>query len=141
MNPYKKVLQISKENYGIYEDGKGNYFVDWHIRVTVPKGSYFDHIILNDEVQGVRLYYKGNSPNKVADEEFEGYYSDWFPDAPFISYAEINNPEQSVEKTAQYEWDLSDKLFTITSPQAGDADIDVVVDNLKGVFGTGSERI
>ena len=137
MNPYKKVLQISKENYGIYEDGKGNYFVDWHIRVTVPKGSYFDHIILNDEVQGVRLYYKGNSPNKVADEEFEGYYSDWFPDAPFISYAEINNPEQSVEKTAQYEWDLSDKLFTITSPQAGDADIDVVVDNLKGVFGTG----
>ena len=134
MNPYKKVLEISKENYGIYEDGNGNYYVDWHVAVTVPKGSHFDHIMLSDDLQNIWLTDSAGLKNRVSDSQYNGYYADWFPAAPDISYARINNAEQDYVATAQYEWELSDQIFTISSPQAGDADIDNVVDNLKGVF-------
>lgn len=129
MNPYKKVLEVDKENYGIYEDGEGNYYVDWHISVTVPKNSHFDHIILSDD-----LPEKWVSDSEVSDVKNTGYYADWFPDAPFVSYDRIQNSNQSVEETAEYEWEISDQLFTISSESA-DEDVQKVVENLKGVFG------
>ena len=135
MNPYKKVLEISKENYGIYEDGNGNYYVDWHIAVTVPKNSHFDHIMLSDDLQRMDL---NDNPNihrdYVSDSQFAGYYVDWFPAAPDISYAVINNESRSVEQTAQYEWAISDQIFSVSSADYSDPDIANVVDNLKGVF-------
>lgn len=136
MNPYKKVLEISKENYGVYEDGNGNYFVDWHIAVTVPKNSHFDHIMLSDDLQNIDLTANASlRTNLVSDSRYAGDYVDWFPAAPDISYNKIYNENKSVEETAEYEWEISDQIFDISSPDYSDPDIKNVVDNLKGVFG------
>ena len=138
-NPYKKVMEVDKENYGVYEDGDGNFFVDWQISVTVPKGSHFDHIMLSDDLQYKSLNAASTSlKDRVSNSNYTGYYADWFPAAQDISFKTIKE-SGSVKDTAEYEWAISDQIFdiSITSPDAtvqNDAELQTVRDNLKGVF-------
>ena len=125
-NPYAKVMEIDKSNDGVYEDGKGNYFVDWHISITVPAGSSFDHIMLCDDlpeyyVSSLRL----NNPRTLTK-----YVYDWLCG---VSEDELKQYKRSgsSEKDRELAWNLSDKIFTVTADST-DPEIQNVVNNLKG---------
>ncbi|MBP3326036.1 MAG: hypothetical protein J6L77_06435 [Coprococcus sp.] len=113
-NPYKKVMEIDKSNDGIYEDKDGNYLVDWHISLTVPAGSHFDHIALEDVLQSYYIPADVLSPGHSVYDWFYAMGDDYYYD---------NN--------AEIIWEESDRIFTIYSDST-DAAVQKTVENLKG---------
>ncbi len=113
-NPYKKVMEIDKSNDGIYEDKDGNFLVDWHISLTVPAGSHFDHIALNDLLQSYYIPLDVLAPGKRVFDWFYAMGDDYYDDS-----------------TEEIIWEESDRIFTIASDST-DPNVQKTVDNLKG---------
>ncbi len=84
--PVKKVLNATKENYGVYIGEDGNYYVDYKITVGLEKGSAgFDGVSVRDIFPH----------NKVVIEGQEYVVFDWLAgfDGAEVNLANFNTPE------------------------------------------------